>query len=156
MFGRAAYPAACLWERSILPRFPMGACDVAGPGCWLGTCCRAGTCRSAGFLCTRRGVSSGLLSTFSASPCSGLSDARLLLTPLFLFFFGARAGVVVLLVPRRVLSFGAVVALVTCARLLTPSLPLIPIPTMSAAPVAYRSSCDRKPGISTALVRRSA
>jgi hypothetical protein len=33
------------------------------------------------------------------------------------------------LVPRRVPSFDAVVALVTCARLLTPSLPLIPIPS---------------------------
>jgi hypothetical protein len=137
-------------ERSILPRFPMGACDVAGCGCWLGTCCRAG------FLCTCRGVSSDSLSTCSASPCSGLGDARLLLTPLFFFLFCARAGVVELLVPRRVPSFGAVVALETCARLLTPSLPLIPIPTMSVAPVAYRSSCDRKPGISGALVRRSA
>jgi hypothetical protein len=118
----SACPAACLWERSILPRFPIGACDVAGCGCWLGTCCRAG------FLCTRRGVSSGSLSACSASPCSGLCDARLLLTPLFFFLFGAGAGVV-----RRVPSFGAVVALVTCARLLTPSLPLIPIPTMSVS-----------------------
>ncbi len=111
--------------------------------------------RPAGFLYSRRGVSSGLSLTCSASPCPWLGDARLLLTPLFFFFFGARAGVVVLLVPQLVPSFGAVVALVTCARLLTPSLPLIPIPTMSAAPVAYRSSCDRKPGISRALMRRS-
>ncbi len=152
----AACPAACLWERFILPRFPMGACDVAGRGCWLGTCCRAGTCRPAGFLYARRGVSSGSLSTCSPSPCPGLGDARLLLTPLFFFLFGARAGVVVLLVPRCVPSFYAVVALVTCARLLTPSLLLIPIPTMSAAPVAYRSSCDRRPGISRALALRSA
>jgi hypothetical protein len=49
-------------------------------------------------------------------------------------------------VPWRVPFFDAVVALVTCARLLTPSLPLIPIPTMSAAPVAYQSSCDRSLG----------
>jgi hypothetical protein len=149
-------PAACLWERSILPRFPMGACDRAGLGSWLGTCCRAGTCRPAVFLYACRCASSGSLSTCSASPCSGLGDARLLLTPLLFFLFGARAGVVVLLVPRRVPSFGAVVALVTCARLLMPSLPLIPIPMMSAAPVVYQSSCDRKPGISRALVRRSA
>ncbi|MFO0002155.1 MAG: hypothetical protein ACK559_13570, partial [bacterium] len=78
-----------------------------------------------------------------------------LLTPLFFFFFGARAGEVVLLVLWRVPSFGAVVALVTCARLLTPSLPLVTIPTMRVAPVAYCSSCDRKPGISGALERRS-
>jgi hypothetical protein len=149
-------PAACLWERSILPRFPMGICDRAGLGCWLGTCCRAGACCRTGFLYARRGVSSGSLSTCSASPCPGIGDARLLLTPLFFFFFGARAGVVMLSVPRRVPSFDAVVALVTCAKLLTSSLPLILIPTMSAAPVAYRSSCDRKPGISRALVRRSA
>jgi hypothetical protein len=149
-------PVACLWERSILPRFPMGACDVAGPGCWLGICCRAGTCRPAGFLYARRGVSSGSLLTFSASPCSGLGDARLLLTPLFFFFFGARADVDVLLVPWSVPFFGAVIALVACARLLTLSLPLIPIPTMSAARVAYRPSCDCKPGISRALMRRSA
>ncbi|MFN9906988.1 MAG: hypothetical protein ACK56F_12860 [bacterium] len=43
----------------------------------------------------------------------------------------------------------------TCARLLTPSLPLITIPTMHVAPVAYRSSCDREPGISRASARRS-
>ncbi len=85
-----------------------------------------------------------------------VGDARLLLTPLFFFFFGARAGEVVLLVLWRVPSFGAVVALVTCARLLTPSLPLVTTPTMRAAPVAYCSSCDRKPGISGALERRSA
>ncbi len=149
-------PAACLWECSILPSFPMGACDVAGRGCWLGTCCRAGTCRPAGFLYTRRGVSSGSLSTCSSSPCSGIDDARLLLMPLFFFLFGARAGVVVLLVPQRIPSFCAVVASVTSARLLMPSLPLVQIPTMSAAPVANRSSYDRKPRILIALVRRSA
>ncbi len=152
----AARPAACLGERSILPRFPLGACDVAGPGCWQGTCCRAGTCCPAGFLYVRLGVSSGSLLTCSASPCSGLGDARLLLMPLFLFLSGARAGEFVLLVPWRVPSFGAVVALVTCARLLTPSLPLIRTPTMHVAPVAYRSSCDHKPGVSRALERRSA
>jgi hypothetical protein len=138
-------PAACLWERSILPRFPIGACNVAGLGCLLGTCCQAGTCCRAGFLYARRGVSSGSLLTCSASPCSGLDDARLFLMPLFFFLFGARAGVVVLLVPRRVPSFGAVVALVTCARLLTPSLPLIPIPTMSVALVAIVSLGSLKP-----------
>ncbi|MFN9943864.1 MAG: hypothetical protein ACK56I_30760, partial [bacterium] len=83
-------------------------------------------------------------------------DARLLLTPLFFFLFGTRAGVFELLVPRRVPSFGAVVALVTCARLLTPSLLPILTPTMRVAPVAYRSSCDCEPGISRASERRSA
>ncbi len=155
-------PATCLWECSILPHFPMGACNVAGRGCWLGTCCRAGTCcRSgiccrAGFLYARLGVSSGSSLTCSTSPCPGLGYARLLLTPLFFFFFGARVGEVVLLVLWRVPSFGAVVALVTCARLLPPSLPLITIPTMRVAPVVYRSSCDRKPWVSRALERRPA
>ena len=143
-------PAACIWEHSILPRLPMGACDVAGLGCMLGTCCQAGTCCRAGFLYARRGVSSGSLLTCSASPCSGIDDACLF------FLFGARVGAVILSVPRRVPFFDAVVALVTCARLLTPLLPLIPIPTMSAAPVVYQSSCDCKPGISRALLHRSA